>query len=300
MIEMTVHDWWVIAIGGLVAVSCSLLGVFLILRRMAMLGDAVSHSVLLSLALAFLLTGSRSLHVMWPSAIIVGLLTAYIVQYLAQRGRATEDAAIGIGFTTFFALGVILISTFASDVDLDQECVLYGELALAPFDRLRLGAFDLGPRAFVNLSAVFFLIVLFLIFGLRRMRCICFDPLLAFTQGIAVNRWHYLFMSLVSILVVSAFESVGAILVIGLLVIPPNFAYLFCRSVTGMLLLAPMFALSSCVLGYQFAKVLDLSISAAIVSVMGLLFVLCWFILLIWRRFRAYSKPEKTEYFFPS
>jgi manganese/zinc/iron transport system permease protein len=292
MTDLSVHDWWVLLIGILVAISCSILGVFLILRRMAMLGDAVSHSVLLSLALAFLLTGSRSLQVMWPAAVLVGLLTAFIVQYLAQRGRATEDAAIGIGFTTFFALGVVLISTFAANVDLDQECVLYGELALAPFDRFKVGLLDLGPRAFVNLSAVFVLILLFLLFGLRRMRCICFDPLLAFSQGIKVNRWHYVFMSLVSILVVSAFESVGAILVIGLLVIPANFAYLFSRSLTEMLVIAPFFAIFSVVLGYFSAEAYDLSISAAIVSVMGGVFVCFWWLMLVLRSFQPQAKPQ--------
>ena len=278
------HDIWILLIAALTAVSCALLGVFLTLRRMAMLGDAISHSVLLSLALGFLITGTRDLWIMWPSAILIGLLTAFLVQFLGQRGQVSEDSAIGIGFTSFFALGVILISSFAGQVDLDQECILYGEIALAPFDTITFAGQEIGPRAFWNLLGVLSLVLMFSIGGFRQMRCICFDPLLAQAIGLRLTWWHYGFMALVSVLVVSAFESVGTILVIGMLVIPANFAYLISKSLRIMLFLAPIFSITACLLGYLVARAWDLSISASIVSVMGCLFVITWLLVLLLRK----------------
>ena len=273
---MISDELWIIAIACLAGISCSLVGVFLVLRRLAMLGDAISHSVLFGLITAFILFSSRSPIVMFLGATAAGLLTAYLTDFLNRHGKLKQDASIGVTFTWLFAVGIILISAFAAQVDLDQECVLYGEIAFAPFDRFNVFGLDIGPRAFWILLFVTILNLIFVAVGFRRLRTIAFDPVLASTLGLSVTLWHYLLMTLVSVTTVAAFESVGAILVVALLVIPANAAYLLSKSLSSMLMQAVFFSVLSALAGYFFAAQFDVSISGAIVVASGviLLFVI--------------------------
>ena len=143
-----IADIWILATASLVAISCSMVGVFLILRRMSLLGDAISHSVLLGIVLAYLITDSRSIIAMFIGATIIGLVTAWLSNSLHKLGKLQTDASIGIVFTWFFAMGVILVTLYAGKVDIDQECVLYGEIAFAPFDTIIFGGNDIGPEHF--------------------------------------------------------------------------------------------------------------------------------------------------------
>lgn len=261
---------WIIAIASLVGVVTSVLGCFLVLRRMAMLGDAISHAVLPGIVLAFLLSGTRSLIPMFIGAASLGLFTAWASDILHRRGRLQEDASIGVTFTWLFAIGIILISLFAGQVDLDQECVLYGEIAFAPLDTISAFGFDI-PRTFVSLAVVNLITFLFVIACYHRLKVCCFDNNLAAALGIRVNIWHYLLMTLVSIATVASFEAVGAILVVAMLVVPANVGYVLSSSLIGMLFIAVATALASSFFGYQLASYYDGSISAAIALVGGAL-----------------------------
>nr|WP_317170087.1 metal ABC transporter permease [Rhodocytophaga rosea] len=126
------NAFWIILAGSLVAVCCSLLGCYLILRKMAMVGDAISHAVLPGIVLAFLFTGSRDSVPMLLGAGILGVLCTFLIEFFHTKARLQTDASIGVTFTWLFALGVILITVFAGQVDLDQDCVLYGEIAYIP------------------------------------------------------------------------------------------------------------------------------------------------------------------------
>lgn len=281
---------WIIAIASLVGISCSLVGVFLVLRRMSMLGDAISHSVLFGLVAAFLLSESRSILVMLVGAGLVGLLTAWLTDYIHQRGRLQADAAIGVVFTTLFALGVILISAYAGQIDLDQECVLYGEIAFAPFDTLVLGDRDWGPRAFWALLLVTLGNLAFVLMGFRQLQAVAFSPAYAAAIGIQVPLWHYLLMTMTSLTTVASFDAVGAILVVAMLVVPANAAFLLARSLTGMILWACAIAVASAVGGYALAAWLDASIAAAIALVAGAILV---FILLFIGRDSALQRLRR-------
>lgn len=270
---MISHEVWIVAIASLVAVSCSLVGVFLVLRKMAMLGDAISHSVLLGIVVAFLASGGRSLPAMMIGASAVGLLTAYLTSVFHKNGRLQEDASIGVAFTWLFALGVILISLFAGQVDLDQDCVLYGEIAFAPFDTVSVAEIEVGPRAFWTLLLITAMNVAFIGVGYRRLKTVSFDPVLASSLGISLTLWHYLLMTFVSLTTVASFESVGAILVVAMLVIPPNTAYLFAKSLEEMITWSILFGVVSAIGGYLLAKQFDASISGAMATVAGVLFI---------------------------
>lgn len=261
---------WIMLTGALAAVSCALVGCFLVLRRLAMLGDAISHAVLPGIVVAFLLGGDRSGPAMLLGAGALGLVTAFITELLQKRGRLQSDAAIGITFTWLFALGVILVSAFAGQVDLDQECVLYGEIAYVPWDTLLVGGADWGPRPVWILGGVLLVVGAVVVAGYSRLKLTTFDPALAASLGIQVGVWHYGLMGLVSLTTVGAFESVGAILVVAMLVAPAATAYLLTRRLKRMLLLAALFGVLSAIGGYLFAAAYDVSIAGSMAVVSGL------------------------------
>ncbi len=264
---------WIILIAALVAGSGAILGSFLVLRRLAMLGDAVSHAVLPGIVLAFMLTNSRASVPMFLGAAAVGVLTSVIVQALS-RGGVQGDAAIGVTFTALFALGVVMVARFADRVDLDLDCVLMGEIIFAPFDTLTVGGVALGPRAAWVNGALLLLNLAVVYSFYKELKLCAFDPALAASQGIRVNFFHYLLMGLVSVTTVGAFESVGAILVVALLVVPAATAYLLTDRLARMLAIAVGVGVLSSAVGYLLARTLDASVAGSIAAVAGGLFTL--------------------------
>jgi manganese/zinc/iron transport system permease protein len=218
-------DTWIVITGILCALSCSLLGCFLVLRRMSMMGDAISHAVLPGLALAFLITGSRSSIVMFVGAAIVGVLTALLTQWVHTFGKVDRGAAMGVVFTTLFAVGLVMIVRAADHVDLDPGCVLYGAIELVPLDVVQVGDWWV-PRAVLVLAGV--LVGNALLVGVlyKEFKISSFDPALATTLGINATAMHYLLMTLVAITTVASFEAIGSILVIAMLIVPAAAAHL--------------------------------------------------------------------------
>src|SRR3989338_7775031 len=231
-------SFWIIMTGILASASCGMLGSFLVLRRMSMLGDAISHAVLPGIALAFLISNSRHPIPMLLGAAACGLLTAFVTELLHRTVRLQQDASIGVTFTWLFAVGVILISLFAGQVDLDQECVLYGEIAYVPWDLWIVNGISYGPRAVWILGGVFLVDLLFVWLCYKELKLTAFDPELAESLGISPRLFHYLLMAAVSLTTVAAFESVGAILVVAMLIAPAATAYLLTDRLSWMLLLA--------------------------------------------------------------
>jgi manganese/zinc/iron transport system permease protein len=265
---------WIILIGSLASAACALVGCFLVLRKQAMMGDAISHSVLPGIAIAFLITQSRAPIPMLLGAGSLGLLTAFTTNALQRHGRLQPDASIGVTFTWLFAVGVILISAFAGHVDLDAECVLYGEIASSPWDTWLIGNFDMGPRAVWILGAITLANLAFVTLGYKQLKLTSFDPEMAAALGINVTLWHYLLMGFVSFTTVGAFESVGAILVVAMLIVPPNTAYLLTDRLSRMVIFSVIIGILSAVGGYWLAALLDGSIAGAMAVVSGILFVL--------------------------
>jgi manganese/zinc/iron transport system permease protein len=269
------NTFWIILTGALVAASCGFLGCFLILRRMAMLGDAISHAILPGIVIAFLFSGSRETLPMLVGAAVIGLLTVFIVQLLHQSG-VKSDAAIGVTFTALFSVGVVLVSLYTQQVDLDLDCVLYGEIAYVPWDTWQLGGIDLGPRAVWGVGGVFLFSLLIVGLFYKEFKLCSFDPAMAAAVGIPVILFHYLLMTLVSLTTVAAFESVGAILVVAMLVVPSATAYLLTDRLHVMLFLSMAVGVLSAVLGYLLASWLDSSIAGAMTAMSGLLFLIAF------------------------
>ncbi|MBU0508570.1 metal ABC transporter permease [bacterium] len=283
---------WIVLAGVLTGVACGLVGSFLVLRRMAMLGDAISHAVLPGIAVAFLITHSRQSVTMLIGAALVGLLTVFIVDVLQRRGRLQHDASIGVTFTFLFALGVILISVFGRYVDLDQDCVLFGEIAFVPWDTWMIGGTDLGPRAVWSLGAALIVNILFILLFYKELKIISFDPVLARSLGVPVTAIHYGLMGCVALTTVAAFESVGAILVVAMLVVPAAAAYLLSEKLWRMIALSALIGGASALLGFFSAAALDVSISGMMATAAGALFTMTFTFHLLRKRMRTREIAE--------
>lgn len=240
-----------------------------------MLGDAISHAVLPGIVLAFLFSGSRDAVPMLIGAAIFGLLTTIIIQTLRGQG-VQSDAAMSVTFTALFSIGIILVSLFTRQVDLDLDCVLYGEIAYVPWDPLKLGGMDLGPRAVWLIGAAFFISLVVITLFYKQFKLCAFDPALAAAIGIPVTFFHYLLMGLVSLTTVASFESVGAILVVAMLIVPAATAYLLTDRLSVMLGLSIGMGTTSSLVGYWIAKLLDASIAGCMSVTAGVLFLLAF------------------------
>jgi manganese/zinc/iron transport system permease protein len=240
---------------------------------MAMVGDAISHAVLPGIVLAFLISGSRDSVTMLIGAGLIGIFTTFLIEFFHKKAKLQTDAAIGVTFTWLFAVGVVLISLFAGKVDLDQDCVLYGEIAYVPLDIVITdsGA-NLGPRAIYIMGSILIAILIFIKIGYKELFLTTFDPAYATAIGISTTLWHYLLMGAVSVTTVASFESVGAILVVALLIGPAATAYLITDNFKLMLLIACGVGVLASISGYYLAVALDGSIAGAIGAMCGVLF----------------------------
>lgn len=263
-------------IAAVVAVACALPGVFLVLRRMALMSDAISHAILLGIVLAFFVTKDISSPFLVIAATLTGVVTVSLVELLNRTGLVREDAAIGLVFPVLFSMGVILISRFAGNVHLDTDAVLLGELAFAPFTRFVVLGYDLGPRALYMMGGILLLNILFILLFYKELKLATFDAGLAAALGFSPALIHYALMTLVSVTAVGAFDAVGSILVVALMIAPPAAAYLLTDRLPRMIGLSALIGIASAISGYWLARALDASIAGSMATMSGVLFALAF------------------------
>ena len=278
------NEFWIILTASIVAINAALLGCFLLLRKMSMLGDAISHAVLPGIVVAYYLSGDKTSILLLIGATLTGVLTSYLITFLSKKARIQGDASIGITYTLLFAVGMIMISTWLKgNVDIDMECVLYGDVALINLDKIIIdGNLYIGPRAFYVEIIAFAIIIVSLLWGYKGFKILSFNEDYAQSLGIRTGRWHYFLMTLVSLTTVVAFEVVGAILVVGFLIVPPATAQLLTNRLPFMLIVAALLGIVSAIGGYYVAVWLNVSITGAMIVVSGLIFSLAF----IYVRFR--------------
>ena len=213
----------------LAAVGCGLLGNFLVLRRLSLMGDAISHSVLPGLVIAFLVASSRDPLAMFVGAAIAGVATVVLVELVKKLGRVEPGAAMGVVFSVLFALGVLLIERESvRQIDLDADCVLHGQLETLVWfgapdswrEVFRADTLDAIPRQVVTLAIMVAAAFAFVGVLFKELRIAAFDPALATTQGFHAGVLHYVLMAFVAAATVASFEAVGSILVIAMLICP--------------------------------------------------------------------------------
>lgn len=260
-------------IASLVAIACAIPGTFLVLRKMAMISDAISHSILPGIVIGFFITHDLNSPLLILLAALTGIITVVLVEYIQKTGLVKEDTAIGLVFPALFSIGVILIAKNANDVHLDVDAVLLGELAFAPFDRLIIGGTDVGPKSLWVVGTILLVTVALLFTFYKELKVSTFDKGLAASLGFSPAIIHYGLMSVSSVTTVGAFDAVGAILVVALMIAPAASAYLITKDLKKMLILAITFGVFSAIFGYWVAHWLDASISGSITTILGLVFL---------------------------
>ncbi|MGB3544988.1 metal ABC transporter permease [Rubrivirga sp.] len=263
-------------IAAVTAAACSLIGVFLVLRKTSLLSDAISHAILPGIVLAYFWTENLNSPLLLLAAAATGVLTVALIEALGNTRLVKQDAAIALVFPALFSIGVVLISRYASGVHLDIDAVLLGDPAFSWIERVRIGGQDLGPQALWLMGVVLAVCLAFTGLFYKELKLSTFDPGLAAALGLAPAAVHYALMSLVSVVAVGAFDVVGSILVIGLMIAPPAAAWLLTDRLPVMLGLSVGIGVASAVTGYWLARVLDVSIAGSMAVMAGVLFALCF------------------------
>lgn len=259
-------------IAVLISVACALPGAFLVLRKMSMMSDSITHTILLGIVLAFFVTHDLSSPFLIIGAAIMGVVTVWLTETLSKTRLVSEDSAIGVVFPLLFSVAIILITRYAGSVHLDTDSVLLGELAFAPFDRMILFGVDLGAKGIYTAAVLLLLNVTLIVLFYKELKIVTFDPILAAVLGVSPVLIHYGLMTLVSVTAVGAFEAVGSVLVVAFMIGPPVTAYLLTDDLKKMLLLSAAFGALSGVIGYHLAVMLDVSIAGSIAMTIGILF----------------------------
>lgn len=258
-----------------VAIPASLLGVLLVSKSLVMVGDAISHAVLPGIVVAYLLSGTKDSIPMLFGAAVTGFLTTFLIDFLRKKWRIQEDAAIGFTFTFLFAIGVLMIALFAGkNSDLDQECVLYGDLETSILDQVIVGEYLYGTRAILQLLPLTVILLLVITIGFKGWKVWAFNPQFGSFVGIPIQAFQLVLMLLLSIHAVLSFESVGVILVVGLLVLPAATALQFSKTLAKTFWYSACIGIVSCVIGVFLGKWINISISPLIVCVNGLIFLI--------------------------
>ena len=263
----------ILLIASVVSVACVIPGVFLILRKVALMSDAISHAILLGIVIAFFIVKNLHSPLLIIGAALSGLLTVALTEILIKSNLIKKDAAIGLIFPVFFSIGVILINIFASNVHLDNDSVLLGEIALAPLDRLVVNGADIGPKSLWVMIPILLLNAVVMGAFYKELKLTSFDSGLAASLGFFPGLVNYILMTCVSITAVGAFDAVGSILVVALMITPPATAFLLSKRVSTMMILSVVFGLVSAVIGYGMAVWLDVSIAGMMATITGVLFV---------------------------
>lgn len=264
----------ILLIGGLCAAACALLGCFLVLRRMAMMADAISHAILPGLVAGYFIAHGPNLLVGFLGAAAAAVITVSFVEALQNTRRVGGESAIGIVFPAMFALGTFLVTRFAANVHLDADAVLFGNIEFAPFDPLLVGEANLGPLSIWVMGALCVLNALFIGLFYKELKLATFDRGLAAALGFSPVILHYLLMTAVSVTAVGAFTAVGAVLVVALMIVPAAAAYLLTDRLPVMIGLAVAIGVFCAAAGYAVALVLDASVAGAISTWCGVCFAL--------------------------
>ncbi len=271
--------WRIILVGALTNVACALVGCYLVLRRMSLMGDAISHAVLPGLVIAFVLSGSTNILWMFLGAAAAALVTTFLTQTLHQFGRVPTDASMGVAFTSLFALGVVLLKFYASKLHFDVQCVFEGMLAAGALDTFTFQGWEL-PRQILTVGPVVLLNLLVITLLWKELKLSSFDPALSTAMGYSATVMHYLLMAVVAVTAAASFEAVGSILVVAMLIVPPATAHLLCDRLGTMVVVACVLAVVSAVLGYWLssAAVWNVAPAGAMAVVAGGMYALAVFL----------------------
>ena len=259
-------------IANLVAINCSIVGVFVVAKRISMLSDGISHAILLGIVISFFLIKDLSSPLLFLGAVCSGILLSLLVEFFRSTQLLSHDTALGIFFPFFFSLGIFLISRYAGNIHLDIDAVILGELAYAPFVRIELFGYDIGSQSFIFALIILFFLLLIILILYKEIFLFCFDVSLAQILKFHPKIFRYGLILLLSIITVSSFEAMGSLLVVSLLIVPAVSAIMLTENFGKVILLSVLIAIVFSTLGFYSAFYFDLVISGMITSLLGIFF----------------------------
>lgn len=258
----------------LVAIPAALLGVILLLNKSVMIGDAISHAVLPGIVIAYLIVGTMDNTYVLMGASIAGFITTLLIDFFQAKFAIQKDAAIGTATTFLFSLGVLLLALFfGQNTELDQECVLFGAIETTVIEQVLVGETIIGTRAIFQLLPLTIIVVLFVFFGFSRLKSWLFNASYTTLLGISITKWRLSVLLLLSLHAVLSFESVGAVMLIGLLVLPGATALLLAKNLKEAFVYAVIIAIIACVIGVLVGFQINVSIAPIIIFSNSFLFI---------------------------
>lgn len=266
-------ELFIILIAVFTAAAAALPGVFLVLRKMSLMSDAISHAVLPGIVVAFIITRDLQSPFLIVGAAATGLIMVFIIELINKTKLVKEDAAIGLVFPALFSIGVILISQNLSDVHICEETVLVGDIVLSSINTISIAGVDIGPKSLYLMAGLFLINIVFIIIFFKELKISTFDPLLSESQGFSPSLINYSFMAIVSLTAVGAFDSVGSILVIALMIAPAVSAYLLTFDLKKMLALSVVIGIASALAGFYLSVLLNSSPSGSMAVSAGVIFL---------------------------
>lgn len=266
--------FWTFVIAILTAIACSLAGVLLVVKREAFISEGLSHAVLPGIIIGFLVFQDRSSPWLILSAGLSGLVMVWLLQAIVQTGRVKQDAALGIVFSGMFSVGIILSSMKLKNVHFHAHCIIDGNLAFAALQPFELGGFYLGPKAFVSMLGCLIILVGFLLLFYKELKLMVFDKASSHMLGYRPKLLHTLWLALVSIIAVAAFETAGTILVVALMIAPPAAANLYTNRLSYMFYISGLMGAAVAAAGVALSLELSIAPAGPIASVAGLIFLL--------------------------
>lgn len=275
-------------IASLTAAACAIPGVFLVLRKMSMVSDSITHTILLGIVIAFFFTNDLSSPLLMVGAAVMGPVTVWLTELLTKTRLLSEDSATGMVFPLLFSVAVILITRYAGTAHLDTDSVLLGELAFAPFDRLIVNSVDIGAKGVYVSGALLIINIAFTAIFFKELTLVSFDPILAGVLGFSPAVIHYSLMTVASLTAVGAFEAVGSVLVTAFMIVPAAAAYLLTDNLKKMIILAVVMGGISGILGYQAASLFEVSIAGSMACVCGAFFLFAF----VYSRVRSRRKKK--------
>lgn len=245
-----------------IGISCGLIGTYIMLRRMSLIGDALAHAVLPGVVISFIIAGKSEI-TLFIGAVAAGIVTVLLIGFVNRNSRIKEDTSIGIIFTGAFALGILLVSQL-KQVHIDLSSYLFGDV-------LGVSAGDLVLSAVIML-----IIVITILLFYKQLLVTSFDPTMAVTIGISTTFIHYMLMTLLSMSIVAGLQSVGVILIIAMLITPPATAYLLSDNLKKILVISTVIGMLSSIIGLYLSYHFNFASGASIVLVAVSIFMLAF------------------------
>ena len=267
-------EMWTLAIALVTSVACALCGSLLLVNRQAMMSEGLSHAVFPGLVIAFMLLRDYNSPLLIISAAVSGLVMVWLTQWLDSTRLVDSDAGLGIVFAGMFSIGVLLVSGNLRSTHFHADCIIDGNLAIAPLDRFEIAGVDLGPQSWIVMLIMLAVCIGFIVLCYKELKLMLFEPLLARRFGLKPALLLFVWLAIVSMTTVAAFNVAGAILIVALMIAPPAAAYLLSDRLSGLLWISSLIAVISSVAGFYVALHLDISPTGPIASMAGVVFLL--------------------------